>query len=715
MSLRQLSIQWKITLLAGLCLAGIVTLLVGLSLYRMEHSSEMVKASSMEMLTEAAQARIESQGENQALLIRQQFMDAYQYGHGFSRQVLFLRDQAEKRFLDAFDLREDLTRQVKSALQANPELLGLSLVFEANALDGKDELFTGQAELGSNDKGRFALYWSQPTPGKVTSMALPESDMADTSTGPSGEPANAWFTCPRTSLKPCVIEPYFYVIDGQNVLMTSIVFPLTVNGKVIASLSVDINLNSLQAMSQGASKKLYDGQTNVSILSPVGLLAGHSADASKLSQRLDTVDKANGAELIRMLASSSKTESLHNDHQLKVLAPFQPIPGGKSWGVLLDVPEKVLVGPAEVLKNQLDDSNTAGTLIELSLGGLAALIGLLLVWLMARSVTKPILGVAHMLEDIASGEGDLTRRLAYDKKDELGQLAGWFNRFLDKLQPIIAEVKRSVQDARSTADQSSAIATQTSAGMEQQYRQVDQVATASHEMSATAQDVARSAAQAAQAAKDADQATRRGLSVIDQTTTSIDHLAADMSAAMVQVEGLAANSEKIGSVLEVIRAIAEQTNLLALNAAIEAARAGEAGRGFAVVADEVRNLARRTQESVEETRLVIEQLQSGTQDVVGSMNNSHRQAQGSVEQVSQAVTALRQIGDAVTVISDMNLQIASAAEEQSAVAEEINNNVATIRDVTESLSGQANESARVSQSLNSLANQQQSLMDQFRV
>ncbi|PXX57947.1 methyl-accepting chemotaxis protein [Pseudomonas sp. LAMO17WK12:I10] len=715
MSLRQLSIQWKITLLAGLCLAGVVTLLVGLSLYRMEHSSALVKASSMEMLNEAAQARIEAQGEVQALGIRQQFMDAYQYGHGFSRQVLFLREQAEKRFLDAFDLREDLTRQVKSALQANPDLLGLSLVFEANALDGKDELFSGQSELGSNDKGRFALYWSQPTPGKLTAMALPESDMSDTTTGPSGQPANAWFTCPRSTLKPCVIEPYFYVIDGQNVLMTSIVFPLLVNGKVIASLSVDINLNSLQSVSLQASKALYDGQTTVSIISPVGLLAGYSADASKLSQRLDQLDKTNGGELIRLLSASTQTQSLHNDNALKVLAPFTPIPDGKPWGVLLQVPERVLVGPAEALKNQLDQSNKAGTLVELGLGLLAAVLGLLLVWLMARSVTRPILGVAHMLEDIASGEGDLTRRLAYDKKDELGQLAGWFNRFLDKLQPIIAEVKRSVQDARGTADQSSAIATQTSAGMEQQYRQVDQVATASHEMSATAQDVARSAAQAAQAARDADQATRQGLSVIDRTTASIDHLAADMSTAMTQVEGLAANSEKIGSVLEVIRAIAEQTNLLALNAAIEAARAGEAGRGFAVVADEVRNLARRTQESVEETRQVIEELQSGTQEVVGSMGNSHRQAQGSVEQVGQAVTALRQIGDAVTVISDMNLQIASAAEEQSAVAEEINNNVATIRDVTESLSEQANESARVSQSLNSLANQQQSLMDQFRV
>ena len=715
MSLRQLSIQWKITLLAGLCLLGIVTLLVGLSLYRMAQSSQQVKASSMQMLDEAAQSRIEAQGEVQALGIRQQFMDAYQYGHGFSRQVLFLREQAEKRFLDAFDTREDLTRQVKAALQANPDLLGLSLVFEANALDGKDELFAGQAELGSNEKGRFALYWSQPTPGTLTSMALPESDMSDTSVGPSGEKANTWFTCPRSTLKPCVIEPYFYVIDGHNVLLTSIVFPLMANGKVIASLSVDINLNSLQAVSQNASRELYDGQTNVSIISPVGLLAGYSPDASKLSQRLDSVDTASGAQLISAMAGSTQTYSLRTDHQLKVLAPFQPIPNGKSWGVLLDVPEKVLIGPAETLKAELDADNTKGTLLELGLGLLAAIVGLLLVWLMARSVTRPILGVAHMLEDIASGEGDLTRRLAYDKRDELGELASWFNRFLDKLQPIIAEVKRSVQDARSTADQSAAIASQTSAGMEQQYRQVDQVATASHEMSATAQDVARSAAQAAHAARDADQATREGLTVIDRTTTSIGHLAADMSTAMAQVEGLAANSEQIGSVLEVIRAIAEQTNLLALNAAIEAARAGEAGRGFAVVADEVRNLARRTQESVEETRQVIEQLQNGTQEVVSSMSNSHRQAQGSVEQVGQAVTALRQIGDAVTVISDMNLQIASAAEQQSAVAEEINSNVATIRDVTESLSEQANESARVSQTLNSLANQQQGLMDQFRV
>ena len=715
MSLRQLSIQWKITLLAGLCLLGIVTLLVGLSLYRMEQSSQQVKASSMQMLDEAAQARIEAQGEVQALGIRRQFMDAYQYGHGFSRQVLFLREQAEKRFLDAFDTREDLTRQVKAALQANPDLLGLSLVFEANALDGKDELFAGQAELGSNDKGRFALYWSQPTPGKLESMALPESDMSDTSVGPSGEKANAWFTCPRTTLKPCVIEPYFYRINGQNVLMTSIVFPLVVNGKVIASLSVDINLNSLQAVSQQASHKLYDGQTQVSILSPTGLLAGYSPDASKLSQRLDQVDTANGAQLIGALASSTQIRSLRTDHQLKVLAPFAPIPDGKSWGVLLDVPEKVLVGPAEALKAQMDADNTRGTLLELGLGLLAAVVGLILVWLMARSVTRPILGVARMLEDIASGEGDLTRRLAYDKQDELGQLAGWFNRFLDKLQPIIAEVKRSVQDARGTADQSAAIATETSAGMEQQYRQVDQVATASHEMSATAQDVARSAAQAAQAARDADQATREGLKVIDHTTRNIGELAADMSTAMTQVEGLAANSEKIGSVLEVIRGIAEQTNLLALNAAIEAARAGEMGRGFAVVADEVRNLAKRVQSSTDEITRMVSALQAGTRDAVDFMQESSFKADDCVQQAQEAGAALAEITGAVAQMRESNTQIAVAAEQQSHVAEEMNRAVVSIRDVTENTVQQTVDSATTSNELATLAGELSKAIGQLKL
>ncbi|EMA2620633.1 HAMP domain-containing protein [Pseudomonas aeruginosa] len=713
MFLRRLSIQWKITLLAGLCLLGVVALLVGLSVYRMQHSSVLVKSASTQMLDESARLRLEARGELQALRIQRYFMDAFQYGKGFSRQILFLRDQAQKRFLDAYDLREDLTRQVRTALAANPEVLGLYVVFEPNALDGKDELFVDQPALGSNDKGRFSLYWAQATPGQLESESMVESELADTSSGPSGAAYNAWYTCPKESGQPCVLDPYFDKVGERQLLMTSIAFPLELDGKVIGVMGLDINLSNLQALSEQGNRELYDGVGQVGILSPAGLFAGNSRDAGLLGKNLAKADPQHAGELLQLLAAG-KSQLFNENDDLKVLQPLQPIPGAKPWGVLLEVPKSALLGPALALERQLDDMRREGTWVELGLGLGAAVLGLLVLWLSARGVTRPILGVAHMLRDIASGEGDLTQRLPHTGRDELGELAGWFNRFLDKLQPIIRDVKVSVRDARSTADQSAAISSQTSAGMQQQFREIDQVATASHEMTATAQDVARSAAQAADAARGADQATRDGLALIDRTTQSIDSLAANLTSAMGQVEQLASSSEEIGSVLEVIRAIAEQTNLLALNAAIEAARAGDAGRGFAVVADEVRNLARRTQDSVEQIRGVIEGLQQGTRDVVDAMHGSHRQAQGSVEQVDEAVAALQRIGEAVTVINDMNLQIASAAEEQSSVAEEINRNVAAIRDVTESLSSQAEESAQVSQSLNRLANHQQGLMEQFK-
>ncbi|MFZ5938831.1 methyl-accepting chemotaxis protein [Pseudomonas sp. HS6-2] len=250
--------------------------------------------------------------------------------------------------------------------------------------------------------------------------------------------------------------------------------------------------------------------------------------------------------------------------------------------------------------------------------------------------------------------------------------------------------------------------------MQQQFREIEQMATALHEMSATAQASAHSAAQAAEAARHADQATGAGVQVIESTTQGIQALATGMSEGMQRLHALAASSEQIGAVMEVILSIARQTNLLALNAAIEAARAGDAGRGFAVVADEVRGLAQRTQASVEEIGAIIDNLRNGTHEVTGAMQHSYQQAQANAEQARQALQALAQIRQAVSVITDMNVQIACAAEQQSSVAEEVNRNVEAVRDVTASLSGQAERSAGISQQLNDLASEQQGLIERFK-
>ncbi|HDS1746703.1 MULTISPECIES: methyl-accepting chemotaxis protein [Pseudomonas] len=688
MPLRRLSIQWKITLLAGLCLLAIVALLVATSLTQAQRSAALVSQANSEMLDHSARLRLQALAETQTLRIQRYFMDAYQYANGFTRLVQVLKAHGGS------DLRAELTHQARASLAGNPDLIGLYVVFQPNALDHQDSQFVAQEAVGSNDSGRFSLYWSQPSPGNLEREAMPEAMLADSTVGANGAAQNRWLTCPQETAKACVVEPYLDEVNGRQVLMTSIALPLLEGGKVVGVVGLDIGLDNLQQLSLDGRQELFDGQGQVSIVSTTGLLAGHSRDASKLGTVLDN-DVAQGL--------------------LRVGRPFAPIPGAAPWQVLLELPEAVLQAPAVALNQRLSEHNQSANLTSLLIGLGAAIVGLLLVWLTARGVTRPILAVAARLEDIASGEGDLTRRLDYARQDELGQLSGWFNRFLDKLQPVIAQVKGSLLEARGTADQSAAIASQTSSGMQQQQREIEQVATAANEMSATAQDVAHNAAQAAQAARGADQASREGLQLIASTRQAIDNLAVGMDAAMDEARALEQRSEQIGSVLEVIRAIAEQTNLLALNAAIEAARAGEAGRGFAVVADEVRSLAQRTQVSVEEIRQVIEGLQQGTQDVVGAMHVGQKQAQASALQMEQALPTLQRIGEAVAVISDMNLQIASAAEEQSAVAEEVNRNVAGIRDVTESLSGQADESARISQALNRLANQQQALMEQFRV
>ncbi|MFJ9989333.1 methyl-accepting chemotaxis protein [Pseudomonas putida] len=707
MSLRRLSIQWKITLLAGLCLLAVVALLVATSLIQSRRSAEQVFTANTELLDQSARLRLQAHAETQSLRIQRYFMDVYQYGNGFARLVQVLRARGGDQ------LRSDLVKEAGAALAGNPDLIGLYLVFQPDALEHQDARFTGQAGLGSNEQGRFSLYWSREGSGEVASEAMPESMLADTSIGANGSAYNRWLTCPLETAKACVLDPYFDEVNGRQVLMTSIALPLLENGKVIGVLGLDIGLDNLQQLSLAGRQELFEGQGQVSIVSPVGLLAGHSQDASQLSKPLEQALGEAVRELLAPMRAGQPVERQEGG-MLRVAHPFAPIPGAAPWQVLLEVPEAVLRAPAVAVNQRLDAHNQQANLSSLLIGLVAAVLGLLLVWLTARGVTRPILAVAERLRDIASGEGDLTRRLDYARDDELGQLTGWFNRFLDKLQPVIAQVKTSLHEARGTADQSAAIASQTSAGMQLQHREIEQVATAANEMSATAQDVAHNASQAAEAARGADQASQEGLQLVASTRETIARLAAGMDAAMDEARSLAGRSEQIGSVLEVIRAIAEQTNLLALNAAIEAARAGEAGRGFAVVADEVRNLAQRTQVSVEEIRLVIEGLQQGTRDVVDAMQAGQRQAQDNAQRMDQALPALQRIGEAVAVISDMNLQIASAAEEQSAVAEEVNRNVAGIRDVTESLSGQAEESARISQALNRLANQQQALMEQFR-
>ncbi|MDI3275691.1 methyl-accepting chemotaxis protein [Pseudomonas sp. AL03] len=708
-----LSIRLKIVLLSGLCLLGVVVLIVGMNLYQTDQNDELVSASSSKMLTASVQNLLQAKAAEQAVRVQKTFGESLLVVTALADQIKDLRTLASKRSLEAGALREELNQSLKTAFDRNSKVLGIWLAFEPNGLDGKDSEFANDAARQSNEAGRFASYWSRAGGAGINTIMV-EDDMTKTTLSLSGTPYNSWYTCPRDSKRTCLLDPYADTVGGKEMLMTTISVPLLVDGKSIGVVGVDIALDALQAATVDSQRDLFNSAGHMLIVSGSGVLAGYSEDASKVGKSIGDTLGADGKDVLQML-SAGTPKILEQGDLIRAVYPVSPIAESKAWGVVIDLPKQVLLADSVKLQAVLDDAQQSGTLKAVLVAVIAGLVGLLLIWLTASGVTRPINSVAEMLKAIASGDGDLTQRLHYGKKDELGELVSWFNRFLDKLQPTIAQIKQSITDARGTADQSSEIARQTSEGMQVQFREIDQVATASNEMSATAHDVANSASNAANAAKGADQSARDGMSIIERSTRDINQLADEVSKAVTEVEALAVNSEQIGSVLEVIRSIAEQTNLLALNAAIEAARAGESGRGFAVVADEVRNLAKRTQDSVEEIRIVIERIQTGTRGVVATMHSSQTQAHSNAGQIQQAVQALSKISDAVTVISDMNLQIASAAEQQSAVAEEVNRNVSAIRTVTETLTGQATESAQISSQLNALTTHQMKLMDQFRV
>ncbi|AUZ44342.1 methyl-accepting chemotaxis protein [Pseudomonas orientalis] len=344
---------------------------------------------------------------------------------------------------------------------------------------------------------------------------------------------------------------------------------------------------------------------------------------------------------------------------------------------------------------------------------LALLFGLFAAWAITRQIIIPLNQTLKVAERVASG--DLSHNLESARQDELGQLQRAMQSMTLGLRTLIGGISDGVTQIASAAEQLSAVTEQTSAGVNSQKIETDQVATAMNEMAATVQEVARNAEEASEAAVAADVQAREGDRVVGEAIAQIERLATEVGNSTIAMGDLKRESDKIGSVLDVIKSVAQQTNLLALNAAIEAARAGEAGRGFAVVADEVRSLAQRTQKSTEEIEELIVGLQNGTQQVATIMDNSRGLTDSSVELTRRAGSALESITRTVSTIQAMNSQIATAAEQQSAVAEEINRSVLNVRDVSEQTSSASEETAASSAELARLGIYLQTLVGRFRI
>lgn len=342
---------------------------------------------------------------------------------------------------------------------------------------------------------------------------------------------------------------------------------------------------------------------------------------------------------------------------------------------------------------------------------IALIATLLLAWLLTRSITAPIDQALNVARRIASG--DLSGRIDSEGRDEAAQLLTALAQMQGNLRSTIRGISESAQQLASAAEEMSSVMEQSTRGLQQQNDQIEQAATAVTEMSTAVDEVAANAVSSAQASEASNEDSKHGHVQVSETIRSIQELVSAVLGASEQAEGLATQAQDISKVLEVIRGIAGQTNLLALNAAIEAARAGEAGRGFAVVADEVRSLAQRTQNSTEEIELMISSIQQGTGATVGALQSSAEQASHTLRRANSAGQALEKITASISQINQRNLVIASAAEQQALVAREVDQNLVTIRDLSTQTAAGATQTSAASQELSRLAVDLNALVTRF--
>ncbi|MHA6478401.1 methyl-accepting chemotaxis protein [Stutzerimonas sp. KH-1] len=505
--------------------------------------------------------------------------------------------------------------------------------------------------------------------------------------------ARPWYKDAIAAGGSTLTEPYVDAASGE--LVISIATPAQQSGRNIGVVGGDLGLKALVEIINALD---FNGMGYAFLVSGDGKVLVHP-DSQRVMKSLRDIYPQNTPSL------DSRYVEVRLDDSNRILS-FSPVKGLPSvqWYVGIS----------------LDRDKAYAALTSFRTTALVATIAavafiLLLLGMLMRVLMRPLRDMGRAMANIAEGEGDLTRRLAVQSRDEFGQLATAFNRFVERIHESIREVSSATLQVNEVAQRVLSASNASMANSDEQASRTNSVAAAINELGAAAQEIARNAADASQHASGARHQAEDGRQVVEQNIAAMRELSAKISASCSQIEALNAKTVDIGQILEVIKGISEQTNLLALNAAIEAARAGEAGRGFAVVADEVRNLAHRTQSSAQEIQQMIEQLQVGAGASVQTMTESQRQSESSVSIADRAGERLGEVTQRIGEIDGMNQSVATATEEQTAVIESLNMDITEINTLNQQGVENLQSTLRACGDLDQQARRLKQLVDSFRI
>ena len=471
--------------------------------------------------------------------------------------------------------------------------------------------------------------------------------------------------------------------------------------RLLTNREPDVQQNTLEAFelrnqqirtAQGTYEKLIESREERSAYEEYVRLLGQY---HQIEERMKSLSRSNQIEELRTLLN---TQLLSNSEQINAALTR-----------LLDLNNSMANATNQKAADQYDSAFD----LVVALLVLATALTVLFAWLLTRSITLPIAQALDAAEHIA--EGNLTQSIKVDGDDEAGRLLRAMNKMQEKLRDTLQRISGSATQLASAAEELNAVTDESARGLTQQNNEIEQAATAVNEMTSAVEEVARNAVSTSEASKNATASAGDGRDLVQETVSAIERMSGDVQGTATLIGALAEESRDIGKVLDVIRGLADQTNLLALNAAIEAARAGEAGRGFAVVADEVRALAHRTQQSTSEIERMIGSIQAGTEQAVDSMRNSTERAESTLNIAKGAGMSLDTINSAIIEINERNLVIASAAEEQAQVAREVDRNLVNIRDLSVQSATGASQTSAASSELSRLAVDLNGMVGRFRL
>ncbi|MFQ2181413.1 methyl-accepting chemotaxis protein [Aeromonas veronii] len=700
--MKQRSLKFKL-----LCLTMGLFLLTGLAMTLLQSASfsslrNMVMTQTSDALEEEVSRSLQYQAERYAIQIASLMQNSYQVPLTVTAQIEAGMAKPELRLS-----RPQVESLLGSSLQQASGISSIYAQFEPDGYDGEDGNWLGGASHSVAGKGSLEVYFTKDQGGAVAQQAVDAAASEakfDTSLNEFGIRNSEWYLCGRDTRQPCLMEPYLYEISpGNKMLMTSLTVPVLRDGKFVGLAGVDMNLPIFQQLAENLGKSLYDNKADVTLVSKMGLIVGSNRYADKLGRPLKEV----GLTL-------PDGQPVSSDSDFILHQPIRVEAANTQWWLMIKVPKALALSKAHAISNEL------GTLLVdaqrqqiIAMGGITLLVLGLLVWFI-QTITAPLSLISRHVGHLSSNEGDLTQQMEIDTHQELIDLGSQLNAFLGKLRGMVQMSKGIGQQVYQQAREMKHTADTMRNSLDEQNLELESVVSAMHQMSTTAVSVAGYAEQAAQESEAATHHINTAQQTLSNARNEIHTLVGDMHEADKAVALVAQRSTNISRILDVIRAIAEQTNLLALNAAIEAARAGDMGRGFAVVADEVRALATKTRESTDEIGQLIGSLQTEVSSSQRLMNTGIERSTTTVQGTEQAFEALNRVVAQIQQIHDHISQVATAAEQQSAVSDTINQNLMRIGDTANVIGQEATSSHQLSEALEQAATALASQLDRLR-